>query len=69
VGTQNFVEDFNQTQNDVIEFSGVANVNSFADLKFDTTTDPGSTIIKAGADKVELVGFIGTLTAQDFAFA
>ena len=62
----NFVEDFSQTQHDVIEFSGVAGVTSFANLSFDTTTDPGSTIIHAGADQVTLVGFTGTLTAHDF---
>lgn len=66
VGIFNFVEDFSQTQHDVIEFSGVAGVTSFANLSFDTTTDPGSTIIHAGADQVTLVGFTGTLTAHDF---
>jgi hypothetical protein len=68
VGTQNFVEDFSQTQQDHIEFSGVAGVRKFADLSFDTTTNPGSTIIHAGADEVTLVGFTGALTAKDFLF-
>ena len=72
VGTQNFIMDFSQSQHDVIEFSGVAGVTSFADLKFDTTLDPGNTIINAGADAVKLVGFQngvdGTLTASDFLF-
>src|SRR5262249_8209325 len=57
VGTNNFVGDFSQLQHDLIEFSGVAGVNSFADLSFDTVTDPGSTIIHAGSDQVTLVGF------------
>jgi hypothetical protein len=63
------VEDFSQTQHDVIEFSDVAGVTSFANLSFDTTTVPGSTIIHAGADQVTLVGFTGTLTAHDFLIA
>jgi hypothetical protein len=45
VGTQNFVEDFSQSQHDQIQFNGVAGVTSFASLGFDTTTNPGSTII------------------------
>jgi hypothetical protein len=69
VGTHNTIEDFSQSQHDVIEFSGVAGVASFANLTFDTTTTPGSTIIHAGADAVTLVGFTGTLTANDFLFA
>jgi hypothetical protein len=69
VGTFNFVEDFSQSQHDLIEFSHVAGVKSFADLSFDTATAPGSTIIHAGADEVTLVGFTGTLTAHDFLIA
>lgn len=65
VGTHNYVEDFSQSQHDVIEFSGVAGVTSFANLSLDTTTTPGSTIIHAGADQVTLAGFTGTLTAHD----
>src|SRR5262249_26354947 len=60
VGTQNFIHDFIQSQHDVIEFSGVAGVHSFADLKITGGT------IQAGADQVTLVGFTGTLTAHDF---
>jgi hypothetical protein len=69
VGTQNSIHDFIQSQHDLIEFAGVAGVKSFANLSFDTTTTPGSTIIHAGADAVTLVGFTGTLTAHDFVFA
>src|SRR5262249_24479521 len=70
VGTQNFIHDFIQSQHDVIEFIHVAGVTSFNDLlPFDKTTVPGSTIIHVVADVVTLVGFTGTLTAQDFAFA
>ena len=71
VGTQNFIFDFSQSQHDVIEFSGVAGVNSFADIAkhIDQTTVPGNTIINAGTDTVTLVGFTGTLTAHDFVFA
>ena len=66
VGTHNTIEDFSQSQHDVIQFSCVAGVKSFADLAFDTMTQPGSTIIHAGADQVTLVGFAGTLAAHDF---
>jgi hypothetical protein len=69
VGINNFVEDFSQNQHDLIELRSVAGVTSFANLSFDTTTDPGSTIIHAGADQIELVGFTGTLTAHDFLIA
>jgi hypothetical protein len=69
VGINNFVEDFSQSQHDLIEFSSVAGVTSFASLTFDTTIQPGSTIIHAGADQVTLLGFTGTLTAHDFLFA
>jgi hypothetical protein len=69
VGTNNYVEDFSQSQHDVIEFSGVAGVKSFADLSFDTTTSPGDTIINAGADQVTLVGFTGMLRPEDFIFS
>jgi hypothetical protein len=65
VGIQNFVGDFSQSQLDQIQFSGVAGVTTFADLSFDTTTTPGSTIIQAGADQVTVVGFTGTLTTND----
>jgi hypothetical protein len=58
--------DFSQTQHDLIVFDGVLGVTSFTDLNFDTTSDPGSTIIHAGADQVTLVGFTGMLTAEDF---
>lgn len=68
VGTDNLIFDFNQSQHDKIEFIGVANATTFGDLKFDTMTTPGSTIINAGADAVTLVGFTGTLTAHDFLF-
>jgi hypothetical protein len=66
VGTQNTVEDFNQSQQDKIEFSGVAGVQSFADLiirQVDTAT-----VITAGADQVTLHNFTNTLTANDFLF-
>jgi hypothetical protein len=68
VGTLNSIHDFIQSH-DLIEFAGVASVKSFANLSFDTTTTPGSTIIHAGGDAVTLVGFTGTLTAHDFVFA
>ena len=66
VGTQNTVEDFSQSQQDKIEFSGVAGVQSFADLiisQVDTAT-----IITAGADQVTLHNFTNPLTANDFLF-
>ena len=66
VGTQNTVEDFSQSQHDKIEFSGVAGVQSFADLiisQVDTAT-----IITAGADQVTLNNFTNPLTANDFLF-
>jgi hypothetical protein len=69
VGTQNSIHDFLQSQHDLIEFAGVAGVTGFGNLTFDKTTTPGSTIIDAGADHVTLVGFTGTLTANDFVFA
>lgn len=79
VGTQNFIEDFSQTNHDVIVFSGIAGVHSFADLTITQApvTPPSSfpptpivsTVIHAGADVVNLVGFTGTLTAHDFSFA
>jgi hypothetical protein len=68
VGTQNFINDFSLSQHDKIEFIGVVGVSGFANLHFDTFTTPGSTIIHAGGDDVTLVGFTGTLTAQDFLF-
>jgi hypothetical protein len=58
------VEDFSQSQHDLIEFNGVAGVTSFANLSFDTVS--GSITIHAGADQVVLVGFTGTPTAHDF---
>ena len=71
VGTDNTIEDFSQSQHDVIEFIGVAGVHSFADIApyIDQTSVPGSTIIHAGADQVTLANFTGTLTAHDFLFA
>jgi hypothetical protein len=68
VGIQNSIRDFSQSQHDKIQFSGVAGVSGFGDLTFDTTTKPESTIIHAGADEVELFGFRGTLTSNDFLF-
>ena len=68
VGTHNLIMDFSQIQHDKMQFLNVAGVHNFADLHFDTTTTPGSTIIHAGADAVTLVGFTGTLTAHDFLF-
>jgi hypothetical protein len=71
VGTQNKIEDFSQSQHDVIEFVGVfdgaKHVHSFNQL--DINQIGGDTVIRAGADAVTLVGFTGTLTADDFAFA
>ena len=68
VGTDNLIFDFSQSQHDKIQFIGVAGVAVFADLTFDTTTEPGTTIIHAGADAVKLVGFTDTLTEHDFLF-
>jgi hypothetical protein len=67
VGTNNTIEDFSQSQQDKIEFSGVASLHSFADL---TITQSGTdTIITAGADQVTLHNFAHLLTAHDFLFA
>lgn len=66
-GANNTIEDFSQSQQDKIEFSGVASVHSFVDL---TITQAGSdTIITAGADQVTLHNFTHLLTAHDFLFA
>lgn len=66
VGINNEIEDFSQSQNDKIQFSGVEDVQSFHDL---TITRIGTgTIITAGADQVTLDNFTGTLTAHDFLF-
>jgi hypothetical protein len=66
VGTQNTVEDFSQNQQDKIEFSGVAGVQSFSDLVI--TSSGTDTIITAGADQVTLHNFTSSLTANDFLF-
>ena len=66
VGTHNTIEDFSQSQQDKIEFSGVAGVQSFADLII--TQIGTSTIITAGADQVTLHNFTNALTANDFLF-
>jgi hypothetical protein len=50
-------------------FNNLYRVNGFGDLSFDTTAQPGSTIIHAGVDQVVLVGFTGTLTSHGFSFA
>ena len=68
VGTHNQIFDFSQSQHDTIQFIDVAGVSGFGDLIFDTTTEPGSTVIHAGADQVTLFAFTGTLTANDFWF-
>jgi hypothetical protein len=66
VGTNNTIEDFSQSQQDKIEFSGVAGVQSFADLIITQTgTD---TVINAGADQVSLHNLANLLTANDFLF-
>ena len=67
VGTQNTIEDFSQSQQDQIEFSGVAGVQSFVDLVI--SQHDADTIIAAGADQVLLRNFTGALTANDFLFA
>ena len=70
VGTQNYIYDFNQSQLDKIEFSGVTGVTSFSDV---TVVQNGSdTVITAAADQVTLVNYDDTthpLTASDFLFA
>jgi hypothetical protein len=66
VGTQNTVEDFSQSQQDKIEFSGVAGVQSFADLIISQVGT--ATVITAGADQVTLHNFTNSLTANDFLF-
>ena len=66
VGTQNTVEDFSQSQRDKIEFSGVAGVQSFADLIISQVDN--ATIITAGADQVTLHNFTNPLIANDFLF-
>ena len=67
VGTQNTIEDFSQSQQDKIEFSGGPGVQSFADL---IITQLGTdTAITAGADQVTLHNFTSPLTANDFLFA
>jgi peptidase M10/serralysin-like protein len=66
VGTRNTIEDFSQGQQDKIEFSGVAGVQSFADL---IITQLGTdTAIAAGADQVTLHNFTSPLSANDFLF-
>jgi hypothetical protein len=67
VGTHNTIEDFSQCQQDKIEFSGVAGVQSFADLII--TQSGADTVITAGADQVTLHNFTNPLTANDFLFA
>ena len=66
VGTDNFIEDFSQSQDDKIVFSGVVGVQSFDDLII--TRSGTSTIIAAGADQVTLENFTNALTANDFLF-
>jgi Ca2+-binding RTX toxin-like protein len=66
VGTHNTIEDFSQSQQDKIEFSGVTGVQSFADLII--TKSGTDTIIAAGADQVTLHNFANSLTANDFLF-
>jgi hypothetical protein len=66
VGTHNTIEDFNQSQQDKIEFSGVAGVQTFADLII--TQSGTDTIVTAGADQVTLHNFTHSLTANDFLF-
>jgi len=66
VGTQNTIEDFSQSQQDQIAFSGVAGVQSFADLII--TQSGADTIITAGADQVTLHNFTNSLTTNDFLF-
>ena len=65
-GNQNFIVDFNQSQQDVIAFD-VPGVTEFGDLIIET--QGVSTLIRAG-DNVEVFVefFTGTLTAQDFLF-
>jgi hypothetical protein len=69
VGTNNTIEDFNQTQHDIIALFGIAGVTGFCSLTFDTTIDPGSTVIHAGNDQITLQNFTGKLTSHDFNFA
>src|SRR3979411_1252930 len=64
VGTQNTIEDFRPNTHHKIEFSGVAGVQSFADLVI--THVGNDTIITAGADQVTLHNFTNSLTANDF---
>jgi hypothetical protein len=66
VGTHNTIEDFSQSQQDKIQFSGVAGVQSFADLII--TQGGTDTIIAAGADQVTLHNFTNLLTTNDFLF-
>jgi Ca2+-binding RTX toxin-like protein len=66
VGTNNTIEDFSQRQQDKIEFSGVAGVQSFADLVI--AQSGADTMITAGADQVTLHNFTNPLTANDFLF-
>src|SRR5262249_60586501 len=67
VGTQNFIGDFQQGL-DMIKFIGVAGASSFAELSPHITTDGVSTFIETTNDKVTLLGFHGTMTANDFLF-
>ena len=70
VGTQNYIYDFNQSQLDKMEFSGVTGIDSFSDL---TIAQSGlDTLITAGADQLTLVNYDDTehpLIASDFLFA
>jgi Ca2+-binding RTX toxin-like protein len=66
VGSFNTIEDFSLSQQDKIEFSGVAGVQSFADLII--TQSGTDTIITAGADQLTLHNFANSLTANDFLF-
>jgi Ca2+-binding RTX toxin-like protein len=67
VGTNNTIEDFSRSQQDKIEFSGVAGVQSFTDLII--AQSGADTMITAGADQVTLHNFTNPLTANDFLFA
>ena len=67
VGTQNFIEDFSQSQHDQIKFIDVVGAESFNDLVI--TQSGTDTVITAGADQVTLHNFLGSLTEKDFLFA
>jgi hypothetical protein len=68
VGTDNHIFDFNQSEHDKIQFSGVAGVDGFEDLIIVFDPVSGDTTINAGSDAVTLVDFTGALTDRDFVF-